>query len=125
VKFPIDVPGTGALLGGIALDITDRKRIEAEVQRTTELLRVVAEGTPDAVFVKDRQGRYLLFNEAASRFVGRPIAEVLGKDDTAIFGAEDARIVMASDRQVMESNQIQTTEEVLTAAETTRTYLAT
>jgi len=76
---------------GQVQDITERKRVEAEVRRTTELLRAVADGTTDAVFVKDRAGNYLLFNEAAARFVGKPVAEVLGRDDTALFGPDDAR----------------------------------
>ncbi|MDB6139832.1 MAG: domain S-box-containing protein, partial [Verrucomicrobiaceae bacterium] len=110
---------------GTAHDITDRKRGEAEIQRTTDLLSAVADGAPDAVFVKDLQGRYLLFNEAAARFVGRPAAEVIGQDDTAIFGPADALVVMESDRQVMLSGLVQTTEEVLTADGTTRIYQAT
>lgn len=106
-------------------DITERKRTEAEMRRTTELLRGVADGTPDAVFVKDAQGRYLLFNVAAAQFVGRPSHEILGLDDRDLFGEESARAVMASDRLVMETNQPQTTEEILTAGGVTRTYMAT
>lgn len=110
---------------GTAHDITDRNRGEAEIQRTTDLLTAVADGTPDAVFVKDLKGRYLLFNEAAARFVGRPAAEVIGQDDTAIFGPAEALMVMESDRRVMVSGLVQTAEEVLTADGTTRIYQAT
>lgn len=108
----------------IARDVTDRRRAEQELKRTSELLRVVAEGTPDAVFVKDREGRYLLFNPAAARFVGKPAAEVLGNDDTALFLPADAAALRNSDRRVMESQQAITSEETLTAAGVTRTYLA-
>ncbi|MCD6048957.1 MAG: multi-sensor hybrid histidine kinase, partial [Verrucomicrobia bacterium] len=106
-------------------DITERKQAEDELRRTNALLHAVADGTADAVFVKDLEGRYLLFNEAASRFAGRLPAEVLGKDDTALFDAEGAKQVMAHDRAVRESGQSQTNEECLTAAAVTRTYLAT
>lgn len=109
----------------LARDVTDRRRVEAEVRRTTELLRVVTEGTPDAVFVKDHEGKYLLFNPAAARFVGKPASEVVGKDDTAIFGPADAALVMQLDRRVMATEQTLTSEETLTAAGATRTYLAT
>ncbi len=101
------------------------RRAEAEVRRSTEMLRAVAEGTTDAVFVKDRAGKYLFFNEAAARFVGRPVSEVLGKDDTALFDPESAARVMARDRRVMESGRPETDEEHLTAAGVARTYLAT
>jgi len=110
---------------GTCRDVTEHHAAVTEIRRTHDLLRAVADSTTDAVFVKDRQGRYLLFNEAAARFVGRPVEDVLGRDDTALFSPEDARVIQESDRRVMESNQVHTTEEVLTAAGVTRTYLAT
>lgn len=114
----------GRVLIALARDVTARRRAETDLRRTTELLRVVAEGTPDAVFVKDREGRYLLFNPAAARFVGKPAAEVIGKDDTALFPPADAAIVRDIDRRVMESERAMTSEETLTAAGVTRTYQA-
>jgi len=95
------------------------------VDRTYGLLRAITDGTTDAVFVKDRGGRYLLFNQAAAGFVGKPIAEVLGRDDTELFAPESARLVMERDRQVMAAGQAETHEEQLTAAGETRVYLAT
>jgi len=96
-----------------------------ELARVTDLLRAVVDGTTDAVFVKDRDGRYLLLNEAASRFVGVPVRDVLGRDDTALFDPDSARIAMGHDRQVMEAGRSDTAEETLTAAGVRRTYLAT
>jgi PAS domain S-box-containing protein len=101
-----------------------RREVRA-LTRALDLLRAVAEGTTDAVFVKDRSGKYLLFNEAAARFVGKAVAEVLGKDDTELFDARSAAAVMELDRQVIESGSPSTHEEDLTAAGVTRIYLAT
>jgi two-component system, cell cycle sensor histidine kinase and response regulator CckA len=109
----------------IARDITDRKRGERELRQTSDLLRAVVEGTPDAVFAKDRAGKYLLVNAAAARFIGRPPAEVLGKDDTELFDPASAATMRAQNRQVMAADRAETTEETLTAAGVTRTYLAT
>jgi PAS fold. len=36
--------------------------------RNEQLMRSVLESTADAVFVKDGEGKYLLFNAAAARF---------------------------------------------------------
>ncbi len=107
------------------LDVSERLRAESEMLRTSSLLKAVADGTPDAVFVKDRAGRYLLFNDAAASFVGKPVEEVIGRDDTSLFDPAGAQLVMDYDRQVMELNRIVTYEEALTAAGVTRTYLAT
>jgi len=105
-------------------DITERKQSEEELRRTTQLLQAVVDGTQDAVYVKDREGRHLMFNAAASRMVGKPAGEVLGRDDTAIFGPEDARRVMAHDQRVMMSGIADTDEKELTAGGVTRSYLA-
>jgi two-component system, cell cycle sensor histidine kinase and response regulator CckA len=107
-----------------ARDVTEVRRNEAKVAHTSRLLRSVVEGTSDAVFVKDRDGKYLLFNEAAARYVGKSVEEVLGKDDTELLGAEGARAVMASDRQVMETNESHTSEEPLSAAGAFRIFHA-
>ncbi|HEY2585641.1 MAG TPA: PAS domain S-box protein [Tepidisphaeraceae bacterium] len=105
-------------------DITERNQSEEELRRTTQLLQAVVDGTQDAVYVKDRDGRHLMFNAAASRMVGKPADEVLGRDDTAIWGADDARLVVAHDQRVMESGVADTDERQLTAGGMTRTYLA-
>lgn len=120
----VDLAGRSACII-LAIDVTKRLQADAEVRRTTELLRAIADSTPDALFVKDREGRYLLFNPAASRFVGLPVEEVLGRDDGELFGARDAQFIMARDRNVMETGLTQTEEERLTAAGFTRVYLAT
>lgn len=117
----------GGLRGFVKIvrDLTERKRTEEELVKTSRLLRAVVDGISEAVFVKDREGRYLLINEAAARFMGRSEQDVLGQDDTAFFDAENAALVMAHDRRVMESNAAETDESQLKGAGVTRTYLAT
>lgn len=109
----------------LVAEIAERERSAAQFTETNRLLRAVANGTPDAMFVKDRNGKYLLFNAAAARFVNREVAEVLGRDDTALFDADSARLIMEHDQRVMESNIAVTDEEELTTAGVTRTFLAT
>ena len=59
-------------------DIQERKRAEQEIRRTTDLLRAVADGVPDAVFVKDLEGCYLLANQGVASLVGKTVEEILG-----------------------------------------------
>ena len=125
IAVPLPSPDGSILHLDLTRDVTELKKADAELRRTGDLLRAVADGTSDAVFVKDLEGRYLLFNPAAALFVGRAVEEVLGRDDRDLFDPDDARRVMASDHRVLESGNIQTSEEVLTAAGVTRTFLAT
>jgi two-component system cell cycle sensor histidine kinase/response regulator CckA len=96
-----------------------------ELQKNLGLLQGITEGTTDAVFVKDLQGRYLMMNAAGARFLGRSVDDVLGKDDVELFSPEIGRAMMQRDRAVVQSGETQTYEEPATAAGVTRTYLAT
>lgn len=120
-----DTEGRPVRALGICHDITEKRRAELEIRRSNELLKAVSDGSPDAIYIKDLEGKYLLFNEAAARFVGRKVEEVLGKDDYSIFGPESADLVREIDQRVIASNHASTSEEVLTAAGITRTYHAT
>ncbi|MGS3139834.1 PAS domain S-box protein [Aeromonas sanarellii] len=90
-----------------------------------QLLSAIADSSEDAIFAKDREGKYILFNRAASRFVGKSAAEMLGQDDMAIFPPQQARMLMAAGRQVIERNRVQTEEEYLTLPSGDRVFLAT
>ncbi|WP_164101535.1 hybrid sensor histidine kinase/response regulator [Candidatus Laterigemmans baculatus] len=126
----VDVTSSGIELDGRtarvvqARDVTEKRRAEAAAARATELLQGVLQGTPDAIYVKDRDGRYLLFSQAAADYAGKPVEDVLGRDDTEVFDAEGARVVMASDRLVLSSNAIQTVEEQVLTPLGPRTFQA-
>ena len=97
----------------------------SELARNLSLLQGITEGTTDAVFVKDLEGRYLMINTAGARFLGRTVGEVLGKDDTELFSPEVGRAIKERDRAVVHAGETQTYEEPGTAAGVTRLYLAT
>jgi PAS domain S-box-containing protein len=101
------------------------RREVAAIQQSAILLRAVVEGTTDAVYVKDCDGRHLLVNEAAARFVGRPVADMLGRNNHELFESADAERLFAGDREIMAGGKVVTREETLTAAGVTRTYHAT
>ena len=68
-------------------------RLEAEnaVLRTTgTLLRAVADHAPVVIYVKDRDGRFLLSNQKHAELLGLSPAEVLGKRERDILPAEVA-----------------------------------
>ena len=129
-RFPIELTVVPAEVDGDLLfaayvrDLTLALRSEQELHQTAELLQAIVDGTTDAIFAKDLQGRYLLFNNAAADLLGCNADEVLGKTDVFVFGDEDGKTAMQNDRRVMQSNQPQTIEEELTAGGITRSYLA-
>ncbi|MGS5087888.1 PAS domain S-box protein [Hydrogenophaga sp. A37] len=102
-----------ALTGG-RVDVSDRAQTEQATLRSAELLQAVADGTPDLVFVKDLEGRYLLCNNALARFTGRTVEQVLGCDDRDLYVAAEASQTIENDRQLFASGGARTSEEWLT-----------
>lgn len=116
----------GKIIGfyGIAKDITKSKRAEYELRKTLDLLNAISESSTDAIYIKDTQGRYLLFNKEAARVTGKKPEEVIGKDDYFLFPADEAKIVMDGDRRVLENGNVSTYEEVVTTTGGKVTYLS-
>ncbi|MEK6302038.1 MAG: PAS domain S-box protein [Acidobacteriota bacterium] len=110
---------------GIGQDITEQERAHEALQESHNLQSAVVEATPDAVFVKDRQGRYQMINSAGAGFVGKPVEEIIGRDNTDLFLPEASREITRRDQEVMASGKAQTFEETVTAAGMTRTFLTT
>jgi PAS domain S-box-containing protein len=96
-----------------------------ERMNTLRLIEAITDGSEDAIFAKDLSGRYLLFNRAASRFVGKPTTEVVGRDDRAIFPPEQADMIQLLDRRVVEEDCVRNMEERLDTADGVRVFLAT
>ncbi|WP_447829661.1 PAS domain-containing protein [Aeromonas salmonicida] len=90
-----------------------------------QLLSAIADSSEDAIFAKDMDGKYILFNRAASQFAGKSAAEILGQDDQAIFPPDQARMLMELGQQVIVNNKVQTQEEHLTLPCGERVFLAT
>jgi PAS domain S-box-containing protein len=105
-------------------NITELKRAEEANRQNLAFLQSVTEGTSDAVFIKDTQGRYLMLNTSTARFVGKLREDILGKDDTALFSPDEARKVMEGDHSVMESGVTQTYEEFVTIGSKVHTFLS-
>ena len=110
---------------GFMTDVTARKQAEEELKESHELLRAVMEGTTDAVFVKDLQGRYLMINRAGAEALGKREEEVIGKNDIELFADEDGREVMGADQRILDAGETRTTEDTKTAGGRTRTFLST
>jgi hypothetical protein len=111
---------------GLVLDITDRKRLEEKLRESETRFRSIVNSTPDAVFLKDPKGRYLLVNQAVEDFVGKAAEDILGRDDSDLFEADEASIVMEQDQEIIRNGERRTDEEHVTTADgVPRTFLST
>ena len=56
------------------------------LRSSPELVDAVVNMSPDPIFVKDLNGRYLFLNPAAEALIGKQAREAVGRDDTELFG---------------------------------------
>ncbi|MFA7241966.1 MAG: PAS domain-containing protein [Sulfuricellaceae bacterium] len=103
----------------------DMQQSQAQRLHALNLLAAIADSSEDAIFAKDMEGRYTLFNRAAGIFSGKPPEAVLGRDERAIFPPELAERVMAVNRRVIAENRTITQEETLDTPNGERVCLAT
>ncbi|MEG3991126.1 PAS domain S-box protein [Microcoleus sp. S28C3] len=117
----------GNILGIIAIarNINDRKQAEEALRERNDLLNSILESTPDIIVVKDREGRYVAMNSNLANFLGKPIEEIIGKDDWELLSPESAREMIAKDRHILAAGITEIYEEDVSQGETTKTFLTT
>src|SRR4051812_29186830 len=94
------------------------------IPNSFDILQAVIEATPDSIFVKDLEGRYVLVNEAFARFIGKSQADIVGKNDFELYPEADARAFVDADRQVLAGGKPQAFEGVATGPDgQPQTYL--
>ncbi|NJD07880.1 MAG: PAS domain S-box protein [Methylococcaceae bacterium] len=99
------------------------RQSQDERLRALQLLGAVADASEDAIFAKDCDGRYILFNRAASNIVGKSAEQVLGRDDRTLFPPDQAQILMRVDRDVVREGRQISQEEALDTACGKRVFL--
>jgi len=105
--------GQSSLRALIAFEnIDDLKRTEATLRQAETLLRAFFENSPNVIFLKDREGRYLYANRQFERVFGIDGEEIKGKDDFELFSPEQASTFRGNDRLVLEAGAPKEFEEI-------------
>jgi PAS domain S-box-containing protein len=95
------------------------RKVEDELQRERAFLRQVIDATPSLIFVKDRDGRFLLGNAALARSCGTTVAKLVGRTDADFRRTPDQIAHFQNiDHEVMASGRtLRIPEEEITQAD--------
>jgi PAS domain S-box-containing protein len=97
---------------GTTLDITERKRAEQELRQAQERIRAILENSPNLIFLKDTEGRYLLVNREFERALRVSQEQIKGKTDEEVFPPEQAAVFRANDLEVLRAGVAMEFEEI-------------
>ena len=126
--FPVhDQAGKLIRIAGIAEDVTEQKRYEAQLiraraeveavnrqlaaqhavlDRERKILRAFLDNVPDRMFVKDREGRFVIVNaEVVSKSGAKSPEEMIGKTDFDFSPPEIAKRFCADDQRVIRTGE--------------------
>lgn len=110
---------------GVLQDLLQARQQEAETRKALSLLEAISTQSPDAIYAKDLEGRYQLFNPAASQVANLEAQDILGRHDRQIFLKAEADAIVERDEYVKRTLATVTFDEVLTVGEEQATYLTT
>lgn len=85
IKFPIyDNQKIPYAVGGITTDITDRKQMEQMLKDKNEQMLSLINATPDLIYFKDGEGKWLLANKAGLQLFHLEDIDYVGKTDVQL-----------------------------------------
>jgi PAS domain S-box-containing protein len=103
-----------------------RRMGEAALAESNALLRVVSDSTPDAIFVKDHEGRMIFANPAKLNLLGKDSEHVIGHRSIDLYdNPADAEMIDNEDKSVMESGEPKVFEATMSFPDGERTLHST
>lgn len=106
--------GDGSLVC-IVRDISQRKEAEHQLVQSRRFLRQVIDTDPNFIFVKDRQGRFVLVNQAVAEAYGTSVENLIGRTDADFnpnaeeverFRRDDLAVITSGKRAVIQEELI-------------------
>ena len=91
---------------GSSFDLTDRKRSREELRVSQQRFAAFMRHLPGVAFMKNREGRYVFYNDAAQGLFHLDPADFLGKTDHEVWPPEYADRLIANDEKVLRTKAL-------------------
>ncbi|WP_437973258.1 AAA family ATPase [Sorangium sp. So ce295] len=113
------------LYADIEQENAERRRAEQALKANQATLQAIVDNSAATIFLKDREGRYLLANRHAGDVAGVPSHELLGKTDAELSHGANVEVLRDNDRRVLDAGEpLEFEEEIMMREGEPRVYLS-
>lgn len=98
---------------GITRNINEKKKAQDELNESKRFLSELIDNSPALIYVKDKEGKYLLANKTWEHFSHTPRESAMGKTDTDVYGEEIGSKYRENDLKVLREKRVIDYEEFL------------
>jgi sigma-B regulation protein RsbU (phosphoserine phosphatase) len=103
--------GRAVRLAGSMIDISQRKRAEAQIEEERHLLRMLIDHIPLQVYFKDRDSRFVLANRQMADWFGlEHPSKLIGRHDRDFFSHTHADKTSVDEQRIMETGRALTVQ---------------
>jgi PAS domain S-box-containing protein len=98
----------GNIIGtfGVSKDVTAFRETESKLAETSSLLETLLENSPDSIYFKDRESRFVYFSKAFTKLFNVPDTKSLkGKTDFDFFTREHAQPAYDDEQNIIRTGQ--------------------
>ena len=110
-----DAQGRVTRFVGTSDDIQELRSARDSLMDSERRLLVVIDASPNLIFLKDPDGRYLLINREFERFTGISRDQIIGKNDEDLSKLRAAATPQTNDREVSRSDEMMAFEALATS----------
>lgn len=113
-KFPVKGEGASLLEGGIAVDVTERKRAEEALKKEKLFTEAILDSLPGVFFLFDSQGKHLRTNTPGQVLSGYSFEELPNMHALDFIAEEDKPAVQRALAEVFEKGETSVEAQQLT-----------
>jgi PAS domain S-box-containing protein len=109
-----DAQGKVLRFVGSSSDIQELRSARDSLMDMERRLLAIIDCSPNLIFLKDSDGRFLLVNREFERLIGISRDQIIGKTDDDLFKLREAGALQTNDREVPRSGEVMALEEFAT-----------
>jgi PAS domain S-box-containing protein len=113
-----------SIVAEIVVNALDRKRQDEALRESEARLQAIMDNSPALMFLKDREGRFLIINRKFEEVLQTRNEEVRGKTVHELLPEEEANRIAADDREVVQLRRLLERECVMSAPDGEHTYVS-